>query len=175
MTAKKAAKKKAKKKTTSKKAGKTAAKRATAKKTSRKKAGKTAAKRTTAKKAGKTAAKKTSRKKTAKKSKGGDKGGVVQTYRVGVEERLDVINSESMTTGEELWGAIGTGRKRYKDAWLMLRRRQMGIRSRLRKLRPGKEDVLKQMREGIDADVKALETWWKGISKEVDKAIKVLK
>lgn len=150
---------------------------ATKKKTAKKSAAKSSAKKTkkTKKKAKESAAKATAGKPTKKIA------GLVEPpddselskYRKKTEERLDKLTSESLKVGEELFDAIDSARNRYSDEWERMRRRHLSIEMAVWKVRPSRENV-DELMEGIDAELKKLESAWKTTSKEVRKAISVL-
>jgi hypothetical protein len=136
---------------------------------------KKAAKKTTKKTAKKTT-KKTAKKatpKAAKKRIALPSDEALKKYRNKTEQRLEDLISESLQVGEELFGAIDAARNRYTYEWEKMRRRHLSLQMAVWKVRPSRENV-DELMAGIDKELKELEAGWKGISKEVRKAISQL-
>ena len=150
----------------------------TAKKTSKKtvkKGSRKSAPKSAAKAAGKKTDTKADKKPTGKSAKEAVavSDEALKKFRDKTEKRLELVIAESLQTGEELFGAIDAARNRYTYEWEKMRRRHLSIQMAVWKVRPSRENV-DQLMEGIDRELKELETTWKRTSKEVKKAITVL-
>jgi len=154
-------------------AAKKTAKKATTK--TAKKGSKKPARKSTAKAAKKKADSKTTEKPTAKsvKEAAAVSDEALKKFRDKTEKRLEVLISESLQTGEELFGAIDAARNRYTYEWEKMRRRHLSIQMAVWKVRPSRDNV-DELMEGIDRELKELETAWKKTGKEVKKAIALL-